>query len=225
MPIEFPEPGTELYRIEQELLDARIIERKNRFLVSVECLGNVMDVHLHDPGRIRELIFPGNFVKIRKTHGVKTSYSITSARRGKEDVLMDTRFHSAIAENFLKGEIRREVQIGDSRFDFTCDESVVEVKGCTLLKGDTIYFPDAPTQRGTKHLNGLSRLSSRRTCAVIFLMISREARYFLPNRETDFSFSSAFLEAIKSGVNMYFPKIELWKNSIIFRGNANLGQL
>ena len=170
MAIEFPKIGTSVLDIPDEFLKGKVIHRHNRFMVEVGLGDEIVMAHLHDPGRLNELIFPGNSVKLRKIQGKKTNYSIVSARSSEEDVLLDTRFHSSIAKVFLKGPIRQEVTISNSRFDFVCDGMIIEIKGASLMKDGILKFPDAVTERGRKHVSELLKLHQEgNKVAVIFL--------------------------------------------------------
>lgn len=229
MAISFPEKSKEIFNIREKLIDGRIISRPNRFLTRVEINKNVVDAHIHDPGRLKELIYPGNYVQLREIHGKKTDYSILSAKGQNEYILLDTRFHSKLARSFMNGMIKQEISYLNSRFDFECDGEIIEIKGGSLVKDDTLIFPDAVTSRGTKHLTELLELHNLgRRVSVIMLCFSSKATKFSPNYETDPKFARAFMRAFEGGVNFYFPKLSLEGNSIIFQGligNLNLRKI
>ncbi len=220
-----PDVGTEMLKIEDPMFEGTVIKRENRFLVSVRMNGRDVYAHLHDPGRLRELIYPGASVLLRKTKGEKTSYSITAGFSGDETILVDTRFHNKIGEKFIVKPTGSEVNHGDSRFDFSVDGGFVEIKGCTMGIQDYVIFPDAPSLRGAKHLLELSQLRERgKKAGVIFLLFRKNASFFYPNRITDQKFASAFFTAHSSGVEMLFPKFAWEDGKIIFSGLANLGK-
>ncbi|MCL4346107.1 MAG: DNA/RNA nuclease SfsA [Candidatus Thermoplasmatota archaeon] len=220
----YPEIGEEVLRIREPLIHAIVVSRPNRFLVIAEINGKEITVHLHDPGRLRELIYPGAEVLLRKTHGDRTDYSITAAEKGGETILLDTRFHNEIGKRFISEPTGSEVKYGDSRFDFSVNGGFVEIKGCTMQIGDYVIFPDAPSVRGTKHLTELSSLKRNgRASGVIFLIFRWRASYFYPNRVTDQKFAAAFFQAYTTGVEMTFPKFQMEQNSIIFQGMLTLG--
>jgi sugar fermentation stimulation protein A len=220
-----PSEGSILLEIPGDTYSGVIVKRVNRFLVTVKVKEKLINCHLHDPGRLKELIFPGSIVNIRKTKGVKTSYSITSCFINKEEILLDTRFHNKIAENFIGESFKREVKEGDSRFDFSIENGFVEVKGCSMQYGDYVIFPDAPTLRGTKHLRGLSKLAqSNMDTNVIFLIFRKNVSKFYPNRVTDPLFSKVFFEAVDKGVNIYLPKMMLVDRTITFQGMCQIGR-
>ena len=212
-------------KIDSELTEATVIERKNRFLVEVESSGRTLNVHLHDPGRLKELIFPGSKVNIRKTKGEKTSFSITSVIHNGEEILIDTRFHNRIAEIFINGSFRREVTHGDSRYDFGIEDGYVEVKGCSMQLGEYVIFPDAPTSRGAKHIRNLTKMRNEgMDTNLIFLLFRRNTKYFYPNIATDPIFAEAFFKAVSSGVGMIFPRFSMKGDSIFFDGMNTIGE-
>jgi sugar fermentation stimulation protein A len=212
-------------KIDSELTEATVIERKNRFLVEVESSGRTLNVHLHDPGRLKELIFPGSKVNIRKSKGEKTSFSITSVIHNGEEILIDTRFHNRIAEIFINGSFRREVTHGDSRYDFGIEDGYVEVKGCSMQLGEYVIFPDAPTSRGAKHIRNLTKMRNEgMDTNLIFLLFRRNTKYFYPNIATDPIFAEAFFKAVSSGVGMIFPRFSMKGDSIFFDGMNTIGE-
>ena len=150
-----PSIGELVIPFDFESFEGVVLQRPNRFVVSVARAGSSLECHLHDPGRLKELIYPGNSVLFRKTTGVRTSFSITAARKGADWILTDSRFHNAIAKRFLSGDARAEVRLGKSRIDFLEGDRYVEVKGCSLETGGTAMFPDAPSVRATRHLKEL----------------------------------------------------------------------
>ena len=200
-------PGTILFQLQGKLLEARVIERINRFLVRVSQGEVEFLCHLHDPGRLRELIFPGNRVLIRETNGSRTSCSVAAALIQDEWVITDSRFHHPIVRNFLKGAVRPEVKLGNHRIDFLVNDSLVEVKGATLLKDDIAMFPDAPTKRGREHIGLLRELKRNgKKVALVVLVLRKGARCFLPNSDTDPDFSEEFFQAVKEKMEIFIPK-------------------
>ena len=217
--------GDMVMELGSELIEATVIERKNRFLVEVESSGRILNVHLHDPGRLKELIFPGSTVNIRKTKGAKTSFSITSAVLDGEEILLDTRFHNRIAEFFIKGNFRREVTHGDSRYDFAIENGYVEVKGCSMQWNEYVIFPDAPTLRGAKHIRNLTKMKKEgKDTNLIFLLFRKNTKFFYPNKVTDPIFAEAFFEAVSTGVGMIFPRFSMKGGNIFFEGMNRLGE-
>jgi sugar fermentation stimulation protein len=194
-PFSDPEIGATVLELQSKMFEARVVERINRFLVKVSTPGDEILCHLHDPGRLKELIFRGNAVLIRESQGNKTHYSITAASQDGEWVLTDTRFHSSIAKKFLPENALQEVRVGKHRLDFLSGQTYIEVKGCTLMVDHVAMFPDAPTARGVEHLKLLRNLvNSGYGAELIVLVLRTGARCFLPNKETDPGFHSEFIE-------------------------------
>ncbi len=225
--MKFIEPpmNSVIYSIRDEMIIAKVIDRPNRFLLNVEYNGDRIMAHIHDPGRLKELIYPGAMVAIRRTNGVKTHWSVTYVVRNDEQILLDTRFHNRIASSFIGEQFREEVPHGDSRYDFEIEHGYVEVKGCSMLVKNFVIFPDAPTKRGSKHLTSLANLSKEGyDCSLIFLILRSGAEFFYPNSKTDLHFKDSFFLALDSGVKMYFPKFSLVGNSIKYNGHCELGE-
>lgn len=219
--LRLPEPGSVLFRFSGGLVEGKVIDRPNRFLVNVDINGERVPSHLHDPGRLKELIFPGNSVLVRETRGVKTSHSVTAALDNGEWILTDTRVHSEIASKFLPEDAVREVKVGNHRMDFRRGNTLIEVKGCTLLKGDIATFPDAPTRRGREHLELLRQHKMEGGDSVLMILAFRKnARCFLPNEETDPEFALEFRSAIRHGVGIFIPLLSFEAGSIVFHGET-----
>ncbi|WP_455393028.1 DNA/RNA nuclease SfsA [[Eubacterium] cellulosolvens] len=201
--------------------------RPNRFLGIVEVKTNknsepsIEKVHIHDPGRLNELLYPGNHVLLKHVTSTnrKTSWDLLAARVNKQWVFTHSGYHRIITENILNNktispfgkisEIRPEVTVGHSRLDFliTKPEDVkiyVEVKGCTLTRNGTALFPDAPTIRGSRHLETLISIRETGTHSAIILLIFRtDSQCFAPNTNTDPKFSKTFKKAKEKGVELY----------------------
>jgi sugar fermentation stimulation protein A len=166
-----PKIGEKIFEIPGDQILATVIKRDNRFLCSVMLDGETKLAHLHDPGRLKELIYPGNSVLVRNSKGKKTDLSITAAKRGEDWILTDSRFHNRLASLFLEGERRPEVPINGSRLDFMVDGAYVEVKGCSMIDGDVATFPDAPTLRGKHHLEILTYLLRNGTESALIILV------------------------------------------------------
>ncbi|MCY0882526.1 MAG: DNA/RNA nuclease SfsA, partial [Acidianus infernus] len=186
-----------VYEFKEELHEEIVESRLNRFLVQTKS-GKLC--HLHDPGRLKELIYPGNKILVRQVEKGKrkTSCQVTAAWDGRW-VITDSSIHNAIARKFLPGA-RQEVKLGKSRIDFFYDNTYVEVKGCTLVNDGVALFPDAPTERGRKHLEELIRAMERGMRAKLLVLVMRDdAVCFSPNAETDRKFAETFYLALTKG--------------------------
>lgn len=193
--------GTVVMDMDFPMAEARIIDRPNRFLVVAHNGKEEIRCHLHDPGRLRELIYPGNSVLIRQQAGAKTRYSVTAARAGSQWVITDTRFHHPIARHFLPPDVKSEVRVGNHRIDFMYGDTYLEVKGGTLLENGIAVFPDAPTTRGRDHLRLLLQLMLQGHGAeLMVLMFRRDATAFMPNSRTDPDFSREFYRCLDAGM-------------------------
>ena len=221
--------------------EAVFMERPNRFLAICRVDGNPdpVRVHVRDPGRLKELLFPGNRLLLKRAKGKsrKTSWDLVSAlsRDGRSWVLVNSGFHTRIASAIFEDEdispfrgvcgIKREVKLKKSRLDFlltleSFERIYVEVKGCTLERSNVALFPDAPTERGKRHLEELIAIRQERgeRSAVCFLIFCPDVKCFSPNWNTDREFSRTFYEAIKRGVECYPFLLEYKKGMVNFLG-------
>lgn len=200
----------------QTVVPGRFLARPNRFIAQVEAEGAVQTVHVKNTGRCRELLVPGAAVYLEKNKnpGRKTAYDLIAVRKGELLVNMDAQapnrvFAEWLAPRLPEGAVlRREYAYGDSRLDF-CVESprglfLIEVKGVTLEDGGAARFPDAPTERGVKHLRGLRRAAEQGLRAAVFFVIQMKGvRVFRPNDVTHPAFGEALRAAAEAGVAVY----------------------
>ncbi|KLO21076.1 sugar fermentation stimulation protein [Marinitoga sp. 1197] len=196
------------------------IERVNRYLAKILINDKIEDVHVHDPGRLKELLYKNNSVLIKRVYNPKrkTKYDLIAAKKFKEFVLVNSIYHRYIAENILRKKyknLKPEVKYNNSRIDFLANEKIwIEIKGCTLSENNIAKFPDAPTKRGLKHLNELIELKEKGYESHIYFLVFSTAEYFSPNYETDPEFSKKLIEAYKKGVKI-FPLLFSFKNNLI----------
>lgn len=189
--------------------------RPNRFIALVEVDGVVTTCHVKNTGRCKELLTPGCTVVLAEgtTPHRKTPYDLIAVYKGDRLVNMDSQAPNAVAADYLAARfpdaiLRREVTYGASRFDFAIetptDRWFVEVKGCTLEVDNRGYFPDAPTQRGVKHLRHLIQASQEgyRT-AVLFVIQMEGVASISPNDATHPAFGETLREASRSGVELW----------------------
>ncbi|OQY10565.1 MAG: sugar fermentation stimulation protein SfsA [Marinitoga sp. 4572_148] len=201
------------------------LERTNRYLAKVKINNKTEDVHIHDPGRLKELLYTGNDVLIKRVNNSrrKTKYDLIAAKKESEFILVNSMYHRYIAEKILKEKydnIRAEVKYGNSRIDFFVDNRIwIEIKGCTLARNDIALFPDAPTKRGLKHLNELIELKEKGYEAHVYFLIFTKSKYFSPNFETDPEFSNKLYESIEKGVKVFPLLFSFENNEILFKGN------
>ena len=181
-----------------EILPAVFLSRPNRFIAHVLVEGEEVVCHVKNTGRCRELLCPEARVWLEK---------------GRRLVNMD-----AQAPNKIFGEwalrleagirsVRPEVTFGDSRLDFLLETEqgrhYVEVKGVTLEEGGHVFFPDAPTERGVRHLHTLMRAVEQGHRATVFFVVQMaDVLDFSPNDSTDPAFGQALRQAAAAGVQV-----------------------
>lgn len=203
-----------------EVRPAIFLERPNRFIARVLLDGQEETVHVKNTGRCREILLPGTSVYLEKSSNPdrKTKWSLITAVKENRLINIDSQAPNRVVEEALLANkiklpgisgnltfLKREVPYGSSRFDFyyTTDEQkgYIEVKGVTLEREGGVFFPDAPTPRGTRHLKELaSAVAEGYQCYAIFLVQMTGAAYFAPNRTTDPAFAAMLEKAKQSGV-------------------------
>ena len=202
----------------QNITQASFLKRPNRFIAEVEINGAKETVHVKNTGRCRELLIPGCEVWLTEpgTPGRKTRYDLVAVRK-ENGVLfnIDSQAPNHVVKEWLEKQgydkVIPEYKYGDSRIDFYMEQSgeryLMEVKGCTLEINGTGYFPDAPTERGVKHLNELAKAAESGINAVIAFVIQMDGvSEVKPNTATDLEFSKAFKKAVSAGVKVLFLK-------------------
>ena len=199
---------------------ATFISRPNRFIAECELDGERVIAHVKNTGRCRELLVDGATVYLDKPSGRirKTEYDLVAVEKrldNGETVLinMDSGAPNDAVAEFVTGifpdasSIRREVTRGNSRFDFCIAEdsktTFLEVKGVTLESNGVAMFPDAPTERGVKHIDELIKLKGQGYGAIIFFVIQMKGvREFRPNDFTHSAFGDALRRAKQAGVSI-----------------------
>ncbi|MCI6152590.1 MAG: DNA/RNA nuclease SfsA [Fusobacterium perfoetens] len=223
-----------IYEIEINEIGS-FLERPNRFISKVELKNrDIVTVHVHDSGRIKELLYEGNEVSLRKAKDLtkrKTEWDLISAKAPDgEDILLNSSFHRYISENILRdfsispfGEVdlvKAEVKNGHSRLDYCLEKNGekiwVEVKGVSLSENKIAIFPDAPSERAVKHLETLMEIKEKGERAAVMLLIFRDSHSFIPNYKTDKSFFETFYKAISKGVEVYPIQLKLKNGKISF---------
>ena len=220
--------------------DARgiFLKRLNRFVGLVDITWpfgeEKVKIHIHDSGRLSELLFAGNEILLKKPEreeSRKTKWDLVAAKFDNQWVLTNSGLHRKIAEwIFARGipfgelkSITPEIKRGNSRLDFllknSSDERIwVETKGCTLALNGRAIFPDAPTERGKRHVEELIELRrSGERAAIVFLVMRRDSLCFYPNIETDPEFSKSFFKAIAAGVEVYSLLFEFTPPKLIYK--------
>ena len=192
------------------------LARPNRFIAHVEIDGQTEVVHVKNTGRCRELLVPGCTVYCQRSGNPsrKTKFDLIAVRKGDRLINMDSQAPNKAAGEWLAAgglgelsELRAEVKEGDSRFDFSFVKDgrrcFLEVKGCTLEEEGVCAFPDAPTERGAKHIRGLTELAKAGYGAfILFVIQMSDVKYIRPHDETDPEFGRALREAAANGVRV-----------------------
>ncbi len=197
------------------------ISRPNRFIAKVNIGGKEETVHVKNTGRCREILVPGATVYLEKAENPlrKTPYDLIAVEKKTKNgtilINTDSQVPNACAEEFLPRSglfsentvFRREVKFGNSRLDIFAEgnnrKAFIEIKGVTLEKDGIVLFPDAPTERGVKHIRELIKAKNDGYDAyIIFIAQMKGARCFTPNRETHPEFADALIEAARKGVKI-----------------------
>ncbi|MCI8725538.1 MAG: DNA/RNA nuclease SfsA [Hungatella sp.] len=206
------------------------LSRPNRFVAQVKIGDREHTVHVKNTGRCRELLLPGTQVLLEyhpdaRAQGRKTQYSLVAVYKNRGENLprllinMDSQAPNQAAREWLENggfkastglqpqQIQREVTYGQSRFDLAFQAggrpAFMEVKGVTLEKDGIAMFPDAPTQRGVKHLSELAHAAQHGFLAyILFVIQMKEIRSFCPNREMHEAFAQTLLQVSRENVKV-----------------------
>lgn len=200
----------------ERMVPGIFLERPNRFIAHVEIDGQVEIAHVKNTGRCRELLPGGAEVYCQRCDNParKTQYDLITVRKGNRLINMDSQAPNKAAYEWLTAgglgkldNLRAETVHGDSRFDFSFVKDgkpcFLEVKGVTLETDGVCAFPDAPTQRGAKHLHGLTRCVEEGFGAyVLFVIQMEDVKHLHPNDVTDPDFGAALRQAKSAGVEI-----------------------
>lgn len=211
------------------IVNGKFIERPNRFVAFVNVNGEAVKCHVKNTGRCRELLIRGAdvFLEPAQNELRKTKFSLVAVKKGSRLINMDSQApNKAVFEALKQGWIfdgitlvKPEYTYGKSRFDFYVEADgekwLVEVKGVTLERDGAVYFPDAPTERGVKHVNELSAASARGLSAcVIFVIQMKDVEFFAPNDQTHPQFGEALRSAERAGVKVMAYDCQVTEDSM-----------
>ena len=213
------------------MMPAIFLSRPNRFIAHVQMDGHTEVVHVKNTGRCRELLPAGAQIWCQKSDNParKTKYDLITVKKGERLINMDSQAPNIAAGEWLRSgglgaaeQIRAEVKHGDSRFDFAFwlngKQCFLEVKGVTLENDGICAFPDAPTERGTKHLRGLAEAAKEGYGAyVLFVIQMADVNYLHPNDLTDPEFGRALREAAANGVSVLAMDCSVTVDSMVIR--------
>ena len=200
----------------QNLVPGRFLARPNRFIAHIEINGKEEICHVKNTGRCKELLTPGAQVWCEKSDNParKTQYDLIAVQKGHRLINMDSQAPNAAVKEWLAGGglgeiegLKPESRHGDSRFDFSFTKDGIpcflEVKGVTLENDGVCAFPDAPTDRGVKHLRGLTEAVENGFGGyVLFVIQMKDVRHLHPNDITDPAFGNALRNAAAGGVQI-----------------------
>ena len=215
----------------ENMVQGTFIARPNRFIAHIEIDGQIEICHVKNTGRCRELLPPGATVWCQKSSNParKTKYDLIMVQKGHRLINMDSQApNHTVKEWLLAGglgeisELKAEHTHGDSRFDFSFlldgKRCFLEVKGVTLEHDGVCAFPDAPTERGVKHLKGLTRAAQEGYGAfVLFVIQMADVKYLHPNDATHPAFGEALRHAAENGVTVLAMDCAVTKNETSIR--------
>ena len=216
----------------QHVILGRFIDRPNRFIAHVETEDGILRVHVKNTGRCRELLLSGATVYLEKGTAPKrkTPYDLIAVEKGNRLINMDAQAPNqvfaewAASGGFLPelAALKKEYRFGDSRLDFCLETPkglhLVEVKGVTLEENGAARFPDAPTERGVKHIRELQKAVEAGLDATLFFVVQMsEIRSVAPNDATHPAFGAALRQAAAAGVRVMAYECDVTPDSLSIR--------
>ncbi len=210
----------------KEIVTGIFIDRPNRFIAHVNISGTIHTVHVKNTGRCKELLIPGVTVYLATSDNParKTKYDLVAVEKtGFGIINIDSQAPNAVVKEWLQSQnydyVKPEYSYGNSRIDFYMekgtDKYLMEVKGCTLEIEGTGYFPDAPTERGVKHLRELAAATTLGyKCILAFVIQMEGITEVRPNIATHPEFGQALDEAKAAGVQVLFLQCNVTTDSL-----------
>lgn len=230
----------------KNIVCGKFLSRPNRFIAHVLIDDREEVVHVKNTGRCRELLLDGTTVYLEKSDNPlrKTKYDLIAVEKAGIGIInMDSQAPNKVALEWINspdflGElpdgaeisfVKPEYTFGNSRFDLYLEYKVkgsdsqklhkmfIEVKGCTLEEDGIARFPDAPTERGVKHLTELSKLAAEKEyeCGVLFVVQMKKIQWFEANRKTHPQFADALKNAESSGVKIFVRDCKVDSDSLV----------
>jgi sugar fermentation stimulation protein A len=199
------------------IVPAIFLARPNRFITHALLGDEEIIAHVKNTGRCKELLTPGAVVYVQKCDNPlrKTQYDLIAVRKGDRLINMDSQAPNRVFLEHLRSgkymagitHIKPEAKFGSSRFDFYVEAGArkifIEVKGVTLEDNGVVLFPDAPTERGVKHLRELAQcVRAGFEAQVVFVVQMSDVTYFAPNDATHLAFGEALRAAASAGVKV-----------------------
>lgn len=213
----------------RKTIEATFINRPNRFIANVELEGDIIQVHVKNTGRCRELLIPGVSVILEESDNLsrKTKYDLVCVKKNQNWINMDSQLPNKAAAEWIQGgglfpepvQVYTEKTYGNSRFDLYIEsekrKAFIEVKGVTLEEEGIASFPDAPTIRGIKHLNELVKcMEDGYEAYVLFVIQMKGIHVFKPNWKTHKEFGDALIHAFEKGVTILAYDCEVTEDSM-----------
>lgn len=210
------------------MVSGRFLARPNRFIAHIEINEQVEICHVKNTGRCQELLVPGAQVWCQKSNNParKTRYDLIAVQKGSKLINMDSQAPNAAVKEWLLANglgkienLKPESFHGSSRFDFSFTKNgnpcLLEVKGVTLENDGVCAFPDAPTERGARHLRHLTQAATEgHQCYVLFVIQMADAAYLRPNDDTDPNFGRALRDAAAAGVTVLAMDCQVTEQSM-----------
>ena len=215
------------------IVPGRFVDRPNRFIAHVELDGQVQTVHVKNTGRCRELLVPGATVYVQHSDDPnrKTQWDLIAVEKGERLINMDAQAPNKVfgewaqAGSFLTNLtlLKPETTYASSRFDFYAEgdgkRHFIEVKGVTLEQDGIVRFPDAPTERGVKHLEELVQAKREGyECWACFVIQMSDVKWFEPNDATHPQFGDALRRAEQAGVRILALDCEVTAETLAIKG-------
>ena len=212
-----------------EVRQAYFLERPNRFIAHVELEGETVVCHVKNTGRCRELLVPGATVYLERgtNPARRTAWDLIAVEKGHRLINMDAQAPNRIFAQWIRQQepgiaVHPEYRYGDSRLDFCLERPeglhLVEVKGVTLEENGNARFPDAPTERGVKHIRELQGAAERGLDAAIFFVVQlKDVNSVAPNDITHPAFGQALREAAAHGVRVLAYDCDVTPDSLTIR--------
>jgi len=215
----------------ENMVRGTFLSRPNRFIAHIEIDGKEEICHVKNTGRCQELLTPGAQVWCQSFDNPnrKTKYDLICVKKGDLLINMDSQAPNIAAKEWLLNgglseiqDLKAEYTHGDSRFDFSFIKDgkrcFLEVKGVTLEHDGVCAFPDAPTERGVKHLQGLTAaVEAGYGAFVLFVVQMADMKYLQPNDDTDPAFGAALRKAAESGVTILAMDCAVTEDSMTIR--------
>ncbi len=210
----------------REVVTGIFIDRPNRFVAHVDIEGTKHTVHVKNTGRCRELLIPGVtvYLSVSDNPNRKTMYDLIAVEKAGFGLInMDSQAPNEVVKEWLMDQnydyIKPEYTYGDSRIDFYMEKDdqkfLMEVKGCTLEIDGIGYFPDAPTERGVKHLRELTAACSLGyKCMLAFVIQMERVHEVRPNIAMHPEFGQAMEEAKEAGVEILFLECNVTRDGL-----------